>query len=314
MKVNELVTRTTEKLAEAGIESARLDAELLVCGNFVRQDWNDKEKPKNREDVIANPDREVSDKRTERVLKYAARRAMHEPMAYLLHFKEFYGKNMYVDERVLIPRPETEVLIDIAKGIMGDGRRKKILDVGTGSGNIATILKGELPDAEITASDISFDALDVAIVNNLQNVRGKVDGAITGNTYSFFMGKHNKPKGGDKLLSSNGMNFIQSDLLDDIEGRFDLIVANLPYIDRKDPSWEVSEELRFEPERALFAATAGTALMRKLVRQAPKNLEQGGHLLMEMDTRQLEVMSKFAREHGFTEVERQPFALLLKRV
>jgi release factor glutamine methyltransferase len=243
------------------------------------------------------------------ISEYAARRALHEPMAYLMNFKEFYGRHFTVNKKVLIPRPETEVLIDIAKTLVGD-QPKKILDVGTGSGCIAVTLKQELPQVQITASDVSSEAIYVAVLNNARGKRGE---HITGNKYSFFLKKQRRAKNQNRVLTSYEMDFVRSDLLENIDGKFDLIVANLPYIDADDPNWEVSEELKFEPKKALYAATQGTALMRKLIRQAPKNLERNGHLLLEMDTRQLDKMSSYATKHGFKEVERHPFALLLQR-
>jgi release factor glutamine methyltransferase len=309
MDIKTWVSQTTEQLRDAGIESARLDAELLLCDNHNLLNIYDDTTIHSREEIITRGDEELKDWVLRVITKSAERRASREPMAYLLNHKEFYGRDFYVNREVLIPRPETEQLIEITKRLDPCA----ILDVGTGSGCIAATLAQELPRAQVTASDVSAKALDVAVLNNAFLQQEPELRGLSGNWYSFRLKKNRRAGDPQKKLRNTGMDIVQSDLLDDIEGRFDLIVANLPYIDAHDPTWATSPELEFEPKKALFAATHGTALMRKLIRQAPKNLAGDGFLLLEMDTRQLDTIASYANKHGFTEVERQPFALLLQR-
>ncbi|MDR1300319.1 MAG: peptide chain release factor N(5)-glutamine methyltransferase [Candidatus Nomurabacteria bacterium] len=308
MKIKDWLDQTTDTLRDAGIESARLDAELLLCDNSLLPSVYNDDIPESREEIITKLDDELSESTIDSLSRYVSRRAMHEPLAYVNRHKEFYGRSFHVDYDVLIPRPETETLIEIAKNLAP----KKLLDVGTGSGCIAVTLDCELPEAEVTACDTSRKALIIALKNSfiIEGFNyGRPNSSLEDFSHALSLQRNHK-----KPANFCGINFVQSDLLDNIDGGFDLIVANLPYIDAKDPDWKMSEELKFEPRRALFAGTHGTALMRKLIRQAPKNLERNGHLLFEMDTRQLDMVSKYASQHDFKEIERQPFALLLQRV
>ncbi|MCL1929611.1 peptide chain release factor N(5)-glutamine methyltransferase [Candidatus Saccharibacteria bacterium] len=308
MKVHEWVAQATGELEDAGIESARLDAELLLSDNDdVVSIWYD-DLPCSREEIVTKADQELREQTVELLKRSVERRMDGEPLAYVIGHKEFYGREFYVNNNVLIPRPETEQLIEIAKKL----DPKSVLDVGTGSGCIAATLARELPETQVTASDISLKALDVAVLNNALTHKERFKDHVASNTFSFSVKKSRRNNGvAKRTLHSNGMDFVQSDLLEDVNDKFELIVANLPYVDS---SWEVSPETIFEPKRALFAATNGTSLMRRLIRQAPKNLVERGHLLLEMDTRQLDIMANYAHKHGFAEIERHPFALLLQRV
>jgi len=189
------------------------------------------------------------------------RREKHEPFAYITGRKEFYGRNFKVTTDTLIPRPETEALIDVIKPL----KPAKILDVGTGSGCIATTLALELPESEVEAVDISENALIVARLNAQFN-------------------------------GANNINFHLSDLLQDT-AKYDLIVANLPYVDRE---WDwLSPELAFEPETALYAVDHGLYLIKKLIEQAPDHLEEHGYLVLEADLSQHQKISAFAEDHHF---------------
>jgi len=305
MKVNEWVAQATDKLKNAGIESAKLDAELLLCDNGdFRRLYREGDLPGSREKIITDSDKEIRDTLVERLSYYLGRRAMGEPLAYVVGHKEFYGRNFYVNRDVLIPRPETEQLIEMAIGL----DPKKILDVGTGSGCIAITLDHELPEATVTATDVSARALNVAIRNAFRHSESITkSGAIRDLLRGISRDRDMR-----QLENFRGIDFVRSDLLENVSGKFDLIVANLPYIDANDPSWVTSKELEFEPKKALFATTRGMALIRKLIRETPKNLDRNGHLLLECDTRQINVVSKYAGQHGFQETERRQFALLLK--
>ena len=162
------------------------------------------------------------------------KRADHVPLAYLLNYKEFYGRGFFVNEDVLIPRPETESIIDITKEL----DPKSILEIGTGSGCIAITLKLEMPDTKVRAVDISEPALVVA--------------------------KHNAANLGVELDEIK-----ISDLLSDVSlADTDLVIANLPYVDK---SWDfLSPELRYEPPIALFADDGGLALVKKLILELEK--------------------------------------------
>ncbi len=189
------------------------------------------------------------------------RRAEHYPLAYLTHSKEFYGREFYVDENVLVPRPETENIIDLAREL----EPREIWDIGTGSGCIAITLKAEMPATKVCAVDISTPALDIVRRNC----------ASLGVSLDYLE---------------------QSDLLSNCDvSRADLIIANLPYVD---PDWDfLSPELKNEPSLALFAEDNGLALIKKLITQLiEKNYH--GYLLLESDTSQHDAIRNYAESHG----------------
>ncbi len=237
-------------LKTARKEVDRLDSELILA--YVLR--------VPRTFLHAHPDYEINEEEQKQADSFLERRAKHEPFAYITGRKEFYGRNFKVTRDTLIPRPETEALIDVIKRI----KPHKILDVGTGSGCIATTLALELPDCEIEAVDISDNALIVARLN------------------AQFLGAN--------------VNFYKSDLLQNT-AKYDLMVANLPYVDRE---WDwLSPELAFEPETALYANDHGLALIKTLIEQASDHLNPGGRLVLEADLSQHQKISDFARDFHF---------------
>lgn len=232
----------------------RLDAELILA--YVLR--------VPRTFLHAHPDYEINEEEQNQADSFLKRREKHEPFAYITGRKEFYGRIFKVTRDTLIPRPETEALIDVIKSI----KPHKILDVGTGSGCIATTLALELPESEVDAVDISENAVIVARLN----------------------AQH---------LGAN-VNFYKSDLLENT-GKYDLIVANLPYVDR-DWDW-LSPELAYEPETALYANDGGLALIKTLIEQLDGHLEPGGHLVLEADLSQHQKISDFARDFNLKTID-----------
>jgi release factor glutamine methyltransferase len=206
-------------------------------------------------------------------LRLVEKRRQGAPLSYLTGTREFWSIHLRVSPSVLIPRPETEVLVE---KVLELARRdhETILDVGTGSGNIAIALAKELPQARILASDISLRALNVARRNaSLQKVR-QVE-FVRSNLFSAF-------RGGNL--------------------RFDFVVSNPPYVSRRD--WEaLPPEIRdFEPRRALLAGESGLEVIRRLVGQAGRFLRPGGYLIFEIgDGQRAEVLRMFGKR--WTEIE-----------
>lgn len=200
---------------------------------------------KTREFLIAHPEEEVAKDAGKRFAFLCKKRVSTIPLNYLTHHREFYGLDFYVDSRVLIPRPETELLVDEVLDFCGNSKelleKPRICDVGTGSGCIAVSLAKNLPQATITAIDISKPALCVAKKNaKIHGVFGKI-------------------------------NFLQSDLLGKIsKGKFDCMVANLPYISQKETVSLAREIVDHEPHIALFGGKKGTELFEKLFGQILK--------------------------------------------
>ena len=230
----------------------RLDSELIVAHILGEE----------RSFLHAHPEYELSKSELAQIEVATKRRASGEPLAYILGYKEFYGRYFRVTSDTLIPRPETEALIAEAIAL----RPRSILDVGTGSGCIAITLAKELPNATIDAIDISEGALRIA-QNNAAN-------------------------------QNVAIRFRLSNLLDDIPRtvRYDLIVANLPYVDKK---WNwLGPELAFEPKLALFARDGGLELIKKLITQAPKHLNPHGYLILEADQTQHQKIIDYAKGGG----------------
>ena len=208
-----------------------------------------------------------------------ARRAGGEPVAYLVGFREFFGREFAVSSGVLIPRPETELLVDVAlRQKVGAGATAtgatRMLDLGTGSGCLAITLALEIPQAQVTALDLSEAALHVAR-NNAQRHGAQL-----------------------RLLQSDWFSALADE-------RFDLIVANPPYIADADPHLAAGD-LRHEPRGALASGSDGLEAIRRIVADAAEHLTPGGQLWLEHGYDQAVVVRQFFAAAGFIEVEQIP--------
>jgi release factor glutamine methyltransferase len=197
------------------------------------------------------------------------RRLSGEPLAYLTGRKEFFGLDLQVDDRVLVPRPDTEALVNWALELL-DGQQR-VLDMGTGSGAIALALKASKPTLHVHASDFSADALAVARSNAR---RLKLD-----------------------VSSSQGAWFAA---LSASEAPFDCIVSNPPYIAERDPHLSA---LEFEPSLALTSGSDGLDDLRRIISQAPKHLVPGGWLLLEHGYDQAQAVRNLLTASGFVQVQ-----------
>jgi release factor glutamine methyltransferase len=203
--------------------------------------------------------------------RLVVRRAAGEPVAYLLGSREFYGRDFTVTPAVLIPRPETELLVEVALGKVGAGGTAKILDLGAGSGCIATTLALELPAAQVTAVDVSLAALGVAR--------------------------------GNALRLAAAVDFIESDWFAALPAaKFDLIVANPPYV-AADDRHLAEGDLRFEPLEALTDRADGLSALRRIVAEAPRWLTEGGWLFLEHGYDQGEAVLSLLRAAGIVGIE-----------
>ena len=248
---------TTAHFEKHGMPSARLDAELLAAHAFGMS----------RIELYAHFDRPLAAAELASYRDLVSRRQAGEPVAYLLGHKEFWSLDLLVDSRVLIPRPDTETLVEEALDrITGPGAR--IADVGTGSGALALALAKAQPEAQVFATDISPDALAVARTN-----AERLGLAVT-----FLQGDLAQP-----LLSA---------------GRFDLMVANLPYIPSADIDG-LAADVRSEPRLALDGGADGLALVRRLVTGAPEVLQPGGCLALEVGAGQAGMVVELLRGAGF---------------
>jgi release factor glutamine methyltransferase len=255
--VLEVLRWTTAHFEKHGVASARLDAELLAAHAFGMS----------RIELYAHFDRPLAAAELASYRDLVSRRLAGEPVAYLLGHKEFWSLDLLVDSRVLIPRPDSETLVEEALDrFAGPGGR--IADVGTGSGALALALAKERPEAQVFATDISPEALAVARAN-----AERLGLAVT-----FWQGDL------DQALVP--------------AGRFELIVANLPYI----PSAEIdglAADVRSEPRLALDGGADGLALLRRLIEAAPELLQPEGCLALEVGAGHAGAVEEFLRGAGF---------------
>jgi len=201
------------------------------------------------------------------------RRGQGEPLQHLLGTVEFCGHTFAIDKRAMVPRPETEELVELLLAeISGQKSEIRILDVGTGSGVIGLSLAVKFPQANVCAIDISEDALSLARENAAQ------------------------------LRLTERVRFQKSDLLENVSERFDLIVANLPYISMQNRHL-LAREVLHDPEVALFGGSSGDELVRELIEQAPAHLEPGGLLALEIGLGQAEGLSDFLRQKNYHDIE-----------
>lgn len=249
---------TVAALLGAAPRVERLDAELLlahVCGV-------------GRATLRAFPERAVDAAQAEAFRAAVARRAGGEPLAYITGTKEFYGLSLEVTRDVLVPRPETELLVEFALDRLPSDRRLRVLDWGTGSGALALALKRHRPLWDVTAVDVSAAALGVARAN----------GERLGLDVTWLLSD------GFAALDRGGM-------------RFDAIVANPPYVRSDDAALET--ELACEPRTALDGGADGCDAFRALVAEAPGYLAAGAVLLAEHGAAQRAAVLEIAAAHGF---------------
>jgi len=221
-----------------------------------------------RESLVAHPERPVTVEPAQRFAHKVTRRLAGEPLAYLTGEREFYGRTFRVGSAVLVPRPETELLVRLALELARGHQRPAVLDLGTGSGCIAITLALEAPHADVTASDVSTAALEVARAN------GQALGAP--------------------------MRFVESNWYAAVAGEFDLIVSNPPYVAQGDPHLA---DLRYEPELALLAGPDGLSCVRPIVAGAPAHLKSGGWLLLEHGFDQASAVRERFSQAGFEEIQ-----------
>jgi release factor glutamine methyltransferase len=244
----------TADLREAGVDNPRLDAELLLADALGTT----------RTSLHMHPERILGLAQSERFAALVARRRAREPVAYIRGTRGFRHIDLAVDRRVLVPRPETELLVEVALNLP---LRARVLDVGTGSGAVALALKHERPDLTVVATDLSRDALEVARANAAAL---RLDVA-----------------------------FAQGDLLSGVEGDFDAILSNPPYVPDGDREVLEPEVAVHEPAQALFAGDDGLDVVRRLTVDAAA---RAPFVALEIGAGQAPAVGELLRGAGMTEV------------
>lgn len=268
MIISEWLKIATKSLKTANIPSARLDAELILA-NTLR---------KNRTYLHAHLDEEIDPRRFDIANARLDLRLDRVPIAYILGYKEFYGRRFTVSPSVLIPRPESEDLISLFLELTASKIAEKVLiDVGTGSGCLGITAKLERSNLSVILSDISKPALNIAEKNA-------------------------------NALNAD-VHIQQQSLLNGQLKPVDYIFANLPYVDKR---WDVSPELQYEPEIALFAEDEGLKLILQLISQTPRCITSEGLLFIEADPQQHNRIIDEAVKNGFVKERVLNYILVLR--
>lgn len=275
LTVSDWLAEATRQLVFNNVPSARLDAELLLA-HTLRQP---------RTWLHGHGEDELTPRMVEIANARLDLRLDRVPVAYIIGHKEFYGRRFKVTTATLIPRPESECLIELINVALPKNesllneRPLRLVDVGTGSGILGITAKLEHPELDVTIADISRHALTVATDNA-------------------------------KALHAD-VTPLQSNLLANYPFMADIIVANLPYVN---PEWERSPETEHEPATALFAEKNGLALIFELLTQTKTKLSNGGKLILEADPEQHKDISKEATKNGLVLVETDEYGLLLEKL
>lgn len=264
MTLREAWQQGSRLLRAAGIPDASLESEILLR-HALSEGLRTPAEGISRAGLFSRWGEPAPALRLRRFRSYLRRRLKREPTAYILKQREFYGLDFFVDRRVLIPRPETELLVEKAVALAGE-RPLRVVEVGTGCGAVAIALAHHLPRARIWATDISPSALQVARRNRKRYRLG------------------------------HRVRLLEGDLLLPLPGPADLIVANLPYVRDSDIAGLPPEVRDYEPLSALRGGPDGLDLVRRLLAQAPSRLRPGGWLLFEVGQGQAETAIALARQ------------------
>jgi release factor glutamine methyltransferase len=268
--IKDWLSSASQQLSEAEISSARLDSEIILAS--VLQ--------KSRTYLHAHDNDLLSEGDSETASAHLKMRLNRVPIAYIIGYKDFYGRSFCVTTDTLVPRPESEDIITILKEryTSTGAKNSRFIDIGTGSGCLGITAKLEIPELDVTLADISPAALAVAAQNAT-------------------------------ALNAN-VKTLQSDLLASYPYKADYIIANLPYVDI---TWRCSPETKHEPSLALFADDSGFDLINKLIEQTYDHLAPGGLLLLESDARQHTAIVHKTKSHGLLHIETRGLITCFKK-
>jgi len=271
-QLGEVLRLSAGYLSEHGSPTPRLDAELLI-GHALGLP---------RIELYTNFDRPLDEPELAACRALLERLGRREPVAYILGRWGFHGLDLAVDGRVLVPRPETEVLVERCLALLDGLQAPRFADVGTGSGAIALAVKAARPDASVTATDVSADALAVARAN------------------AAALGLE--------------VELVEADLLAGVEGRFAVVASNPPYIGEGEMAALEPEVAEYEPLLATVAGPAGTEVLERLVAAAPGALEPGGSLVVECGAGQAAAVRGLMAAAGAAETSAEPDLAGIDRV
>ena len=269
MTVLEILNRTKVFFEKKGVPDARLDAEYIISHGLGM---------KSRMDIYLNFEKPLTAAELDTLRPLVARRANREPLQHIIGDTSFRGFIIKCDMRALVPRPETEALVDMAKDALKGNENPFIVEVGTGTGAISIACAKEIAGTKVLATDISEEALSLARENADANELG---------------------------ANAEGSNlaFAQGDLLDAVstDTKIDCLIANLPYIPDSEKGKLQPEVDKFDPELALYGGPDGLTLVRKLLQQTEGKLSMGAPIFLEIGSEQAEVLKDEATNYPWLE-------------
>jgi len=274
MTVLEILNRTKVFFEKKGVPDARLDAEYIISYGL---------KMKNRMDLYLNFEKPLTPAELDVLRTMVARRATREPLQHIIGDTSFRGFIIKCDRRALIPRPETESLVDMAADSLKGVENPFVVEIGTGTGAISIACAKEIAGAKVLATDVSEDALALARTNAEANATGEA------------------------LLFAQGdlLNAVTADVLSKVAGdasaKIDCLVANLPYIPDGEKDNLQPEVAKYDPALALFGGADGLDLVRKLLQQTEGRLKSGASILLEIGSEQGEMLKAEAEKYPWLE-------------
>ena len=279
MTVLEILNRTKVFFEKKGIPDARLDAEYIISYGL---------KMKNRMDLYLNFEKPLTPAELDVLRTMVARRATREPLQHIIGDTSFRGFIIKCDRRALIPRPETESLVDMAAECLKGIENPFIVEIGTGTGAISIACAKEIAGAKVLATDISEDALALARTNAEANA--------TGETLHFVQGDLLNAVTSEAIAKATGASVDSATL-----PKIDCLIANLPYIPDGEKDKLQPEVAKYDPALALFGGADGLDLVRKLLQQTESSLKPGAAIFLEIDSEQGEMLKSEAANYPWLE-------------
>ena len=284
MTVLEILNRTKVFFEKKGVPDQLLDAQYIISHGL---------KMKSRMDLYLNFEKPLTPAELDILRPLVARRANREPLQHIIGDTSFRGFTIKCDPRALIPRPETESLVDMAKGALKGIENPFIVEIGTGTGAIAISCAKEIAGAKVLATDISKEALALAQENASANNLN--DSSTSSATLSFAKGDLLEAVTAEAIKKATG------DVFGDASTKIDCLIANLPYIPDGEKGKLQPEVDKFDPALALFGGPDGLTLVRKLLQQTEGKLSTGAHIFLEIGSEQAEVLKSEASNYPWLE-------------
>ena len=301
MTVLEILNRTKVFFEKKGIPDARLDAEYIISYGL---------KMKNRMDLYLNFEKPLTPAELDVLRTMVARRATREPLQHIIGDTSFRGFIIKCDRRALIPRPETESLVDMAADCLKGVEKPFIVEIGTGTGAISIACAKEIAGAKVLATDVSEDALALARTNAEANdLAGNPDAesaaSSTDSTASASSASSTNAASTLTFAQGDLLNAVTADVIANVAGdataKIDCLIANLPYIPDSEKDKLQPEVAKYDPALALFGGADGLDLVRKLLQQTEGKLKPGASILLEIGSEQGEMLKTEAEKYPWLE-------------